>query len=178
MQIFLHVPEGWDKLFVSIISVETGKTIAKSNKASIHIGTCQWMETLSESLWNPQDDSSNDLEEILLKLGSASYITTQKCNYGTVLQVLKLVLNTVEAEDNSISNEIEDLKRKYLKDSCQLESDLELLECTGLERAKASPNLDGKANENQMSSLCANQSSQFKVLAILFSFCPLFIHSN
>lgn len=53
---------------MSIVSVETGKTIAKSNKAPVRHGTCQWMETLSESLWIPQDDSSNELEEILLKL--------------------------------------------------------------------------------------------------------------
>lgn len=53
---------------MSIVSVETGKTIAKSNKAPVRNGTCKWMETLSESLWIPQDDSSNELEEILLKL--------------------------------------------------------------------------------------------------------------
>ncbi|KAH7512053.1 hypothetical protein FEM48_Zijuj12G0049600 [Ziziphus jujuba var. spinosa] len=27
------MPKGWDKLFVSIVSVETGKAIAKSSKA-------------------------------------------------------------------------------------------------------------------------------------------------
>ncbi|KAK1403361.1 hypothetical protein POM88_002966 [Heracleum sosnowskyi] len=122
----LQVPEGWDKLFVSIISVETGKTIAKSNKASVRNGTCQWMEALSESLWIPQDDSSNELEEILLKLvismGSArsgilgesvvnmaSYkrsnasspvtLPLKKCNYGTVLQVQIQCLTSTEVRD-------------------------------------------------------------------------------
>ncbi|KAL8106157.1 uncharacterized protein LOC141680990 isoform X2 [Apium graveolens] len=82
------------------------------------------------------------------------------------LENLKGELSTVEAENSCISNEIEDLNRTLLKNSCQLESDLEVLEYTGLERAKASANLDGEVNENQMSSLFANESSQFKNLEL------------
>ncbi|XP_059646792.1 uncharacterized protein LOC132293361 [Cornus florida] len=108
------VPKGWDKLFVSIINVETGKTIAKSSKALVRNGICQWAETLSESIWISQDDSSKELEECLFKLvvtmGSArsgilgeaivnmaGYMSSRnsvpillplkKCNHGTVLQV-------------------------------------------------------------------------------------------
>lgn len=45
------------------------KKMIKSNKAPVSNATCsQWMETLSGFLWIPQDDSSNELEEILLKL--------------------------------------------------------------------------------------------------------------
>ncbi|KAK1365718.1 hypothetical protein POM88_041279 [Heracleum sosnowskyi] len=56
---------------------------------------------------------------------------SRTCNLRNLcLENLKGELSTVEAEDSSIYNEIEDLKRTYLKDSCQLESDLELLECT------------------------------------------------
>ncbi|CAK9157704.1 unnamed protein product [Ilex paraguariensis] len=110
----LQVPKGWDKLFVSIISVETGKTIAKSNKALVRNGNCQWTETLSESIWLSHDDSPKELEEYLFKLvitmGSArsgilgeatvnmaQYMNSKasapvslplkKCNYGTTLQV-------------------------------------------------------------------------------------------
>ncbi|KAI6697994.1 hypothetical protein NL676_018113 [Syzygium grande] len=110
----LQVPKGWDKLFVSIISVETGKTIAKSSKAVARNGSCQWTETLAESVLVSHDDSSKELEDCLLKLaismGSArsgilgeatinvtNYISSsasvpisvplKKCNYGTVLQV-------------------------------------------------------------------------------------------
>ncbi|KAF8042712.1 hypothetical protein BT93_A1137 [Corymbia citriodora subsp. variegata] len=110
----LQVPKGWDKLFVSIISVETGKTIAKSSKALVRNGTCQWTETLAESVSVSHDDSSKELEDCLFKLvismGSArsgilgeatvnmtNYISSsasvpisiplKKCNYGTVLQV-------------------------------------------------------------------------------------------
>ncbi|RVX11785.1 hypothetical protein CK203_009421 [Vitis vinifera] len=109
-----QVPKGWDKLFVSIVSVETGKSIAKSSKASARNGNCQWTETLSESIWISQEDNSKDLEEFLFKfvvaMGSArtgilgeatinmaSYMSSsasvsvslplKKCNHGTILQV-------------------------------------------------------------------------------------------
>ncbi|XP_023746022.1 uncharacterized protein LOC111894168 [Lactuca sativa] len=111
----LQVPKVWDKLLVSIISVETGKTVARSNKALVRNGNCQWTETLSESIWISHDDSSKELEEHLFKfvvsmgsarsgiLGEATvniarYYTSsrssaplslplKKCNHGTVLQV-------------------------------------------------------------------------------------------
>ena len=62
------MPKGWDKLFVSVVSVETGKAIAKSSKAVVRNGSCQWTETLSESIWVSQDDSSKDLEYCFFKL--------------------------------------------------------------------------------------------------------------
>ncbi|KAK1381180.1 centrosomal protein of 290 kDa-like [Heracleum sosnowskyi] len=110
------------------------------------------------------DELQGKLDEMMICCSDISALSVN--DLDLCLEHLKGELSTVEAENSSISNEIEDLKRTYLKDSCQLESDLELLECTGLERAKAGPNLDGKANENQMSSLCANQSSQFKILEL------------
>ncbi|GJT50980.1 probable LRR receptor-like serine/threonine-protein kinase [Tanacetum coccineum] len=104
----------WDKLLVSIISVETRKTIARSSKALVRNGTCQWTETLSESIWISHYDSSKELEEHLFKLvvsmgparsgilGEATVniaryysssrspapvsLPLKKCNYGTVLQ--------------------------------------------------------------------------------------------
>ncbi|XP_058003441.1 uncharacterized protein LOC110662676 isoform X1 [Hevea brasiliensis] len=111
----LQVPKGWDKLFVSIISVETGKTIAKSSKAAVRNGTCQWTETVSESIWVSQDGQpSNELEDcpykLVVAMGSArsgilgetvvnmaTYMSSsdsvqlsfplKKCNHGTVLQL-------------------------------------------------------------------------------------------
>lgn len=64
----LQVPKGWDKLFLSIISVETGRTITKSGKASVQNGICQWEEALSESIWISPDDASICIEECLVKL--------------------------------------------------------------------------------------------------------------
>ncbi|XP_050380355.1 uncharacterized protein LOC126797699 [Argentina anserina] len=110
----VQVPRGWDKLFVSIVSVETGKPIAKSSKALVRNGSCQWIEALTESIWISQDDNSKEMEDCFFKLvvamGSArsgilgeatvnmsDYIASsstapislplKKCNYGTVLQV-------------------------------------------------------------------------------------------
>lgn len=64
----LQVPKGWDKLVVSIISVETGKTIAKSGKATARNGNCRWIETFSETIWSQPDDASKDVEECVIKL--------------------------------------------------------------------------------------------------------------
>ena len=58
-----QVPKGWDRLFVSLVSVETGKTIAKSGKASVRNGTCRWTETFSESIFISQENvDSEELE--------------------------------------------------------------------------------------------------------------------
>ncbi|PIA54916.1 hypothetical protein AQUCO_00901075v1 [Aquilegia coerulea] len=109
----LQVPKGWDKLFVSIISVETGKTVGKSSKALVRNGKCLWPESLSESIWASPEDTSKGIEDFLFKLvismGSArsgilgeasvnltTYITSKspvpvslplkKNNQGTILQ--------------------------------------------------------------------------------------------
>ncbi|KAL8051638.1 hypothetical protein ABFX02_06G161200 [Erythranthe guttata] len=67
----LQVPKGWDKIFLSLVSYESGKTVRKSQKMPVKNGTCRWTETLSESIWisdhNNKIDSSKDVEEFLLK---------------------------------------------------------------------------------------------------------------
>ncbi|MED6156361.1 hypothetical protein PIB30_013635 [Stylosanthes scabra] len=110
----LQVPKGWDKLFVSVVSVESGKTIAKSSKVPVRNGSCQWSDSFSEFVLFPGDSSSKEIDECLLKLivamGSsrssilgeatvnlASYVSSNaesslplklsKCNHGTVLHV-------------------------------------------------------------------------------------------
>ncbi|GFY81773.1 hypothetical protein Acr_02g0000130 [Actinidia rufa] len=109
------VPKGWDKLYVSLLSSETGKkTISKSGKATVRNGTCKWTETLSETIWISKDEASKDLQQYFFKLvvvmGSArssilgeatinmaGYMSSRasapvslplkKCNDGTILQV-------------------------------------------------------------------------------------------
>ncbi|XP_057475215.1 uncharacterized protein LOC130763332 [Actinidia eriantha] len=110
----LQVPKGWDKLYVSLRSSETGKTISKSGKATVRNGTCKWTETLSETIWISKDEASKDLQQYFFKLvvvmGSArssilgeatinmaGYMSSRasapvslplkKCNHGTILQV-------------------------------------------------------------------------------------------
>ncbi|KAL4031805.1 hypothetical protein IC575_010096 [Cucumis melo] len=109
-----QVPKGWDKLFVSVISEQTGKTIIRSSKASVRNGSCQWTESLSDSIWVSQDEVSKEFEDCNFKLvvamGSArsnilgetmvnmtNYIDSKssstvslplkKCNHGTTLQM-------------------------------------------------------------------------------------------
>ncbi|MQL90728.1 hypothetical protein Taro_023329 [Colocasia esculenta] len=109
-----QVPKGWDRLFISIISVESGKTIAKSSKALVHNGSCLWAESLSECIFLSQDDATKELEECIYKfvvsmgsarssiLGEATLnladhaspkdavpvsLPLVKCNYGTILQL-------------------------------------------------------------------------------------------
>ncbi|KAI9122346.1 hypothetical protein K1719_007035 [Acacia pycnantha] len=110
----LEVPKGWDKLFVSIISRENGKALAKSSKAIVRNGSCQWTDIISHSILVSRDNSSKEIEDCLLKLlvatGSsrssilgeatvnmASYMSSteaiplsiplNKCNHGTFLHV-------------------------------------------------------------------------------------------
>ncbi|KAG8376629.1 hypothetical protein BUALT_Bualt09G0083300 [Buddleja alternifolia] len=116
----LQVPKGWDRLFVSLISVETGKIIAKLGKALVKNGGCQWTDTLSESIYVSRDDSSKGYEECFVKLlvssGStrssilgeatinvANYTSSRaaaavsqplkKCTYGTILQASYLIFS-------------------------------------------------------------------------------------
>uniref|UniRef100_A0A9I9E4Y8 C2 NT-type domain-containing protein n=1 Tax=Cucumis melo TaxID=3656 RepID=A0A9I9E4Y8_CUCME len=66
-----QVPKGWDKLFVYVISEQTGKTIVRSSKASVRNGSCQWTETLSDSIWVSQDEVSKEFEDCNFKLVAA-----------------------------------------------------------------------------------------------------------
>ncbi|CAJ1968825.1 unnamed protein product [Sphenostylis stenocarpa] len=111
----LQVPKGWDKLFVSVVSVENGRTIAKSSKVPVRSGGCQWSDAFSESIWVSRD-SSKEIDDCVLKLivamGSSrsgilgeatvsltSYMSSgaaiplsiplNKCVHGTILQAIK-----------------------------------------------------------------------------------------
>ncbi|XVF76335.1 hypothetical protein PTKIN_Ptkin13bG0258200 [Pterospermum kingtungense] len=110
----VQAPKGWDRLFMSIISMENGKTIAKTSKAVVRNGTCQWTETVSESIWVSGKKASKEMDDCLFKLvvamGSArssilgeatvnmtDYINStatvpvslplKKCSHGTILHV-------------------------------------------------------------------------------------------
>ncbi|XP_038889200.1 major antigen-like isoform X2 [Benincasa hispida] len=117
-----QVPKGWDKLFVSVISEQTGKTIVRSSKALVRNGSCQWTESLSESIWVSQDEVSKEFEDSNFKLvvamgsarsnilgeamvnmtnytdsksSSAVSLPLKKCNHGTILQVKIQCLNPI-----------------------------------------------------------------------------------
>ncbi|KAI3793493.1 hypothetical protein L1987_36112 [Smallanthus sonchifolius] len=110
----LQVPKGWDKLSLSLISVEAGKTIAKTGRSLVQNGNCQWIDNLSAYIWVPHDDASKGsgqcLHKLLISMGSgrsgilgevtvnlSSHLSTEtsisiaeplkNCSYGTILQV-------------------------------------------------------------------------------------------
>ncbi|XP_030542665.1 sporulation-specific protein 15-like isoform X3 [Rhodamnia argentea] len=131
----LQVPKGWDKLFLSIISLDTGKTIRRLEKAPVWNGNCQWSETISESIWISKYDGPKDVEGCLFKfvvtmgssrsgiLGEASvnlanYISSKasvpvslqlkKCNQGTILQMKIHCLTPKTRDDWKDSNSLLD----------------------------------------------------------------------
>ncbi|GMI80571.1 hypothetical protein HRI_001726400 [Hibiscus trionum] len=145
----LQVPKGWDKLLVSIVSVDTGKTVNKSGKASVRNGNCRWTESFSESIWIPQGDTSKVIDECLFKLvvamGSsrsgflgeatinlASYISSKssiplslplkKCNHGTVLQVK---IQCLTPREKRRDEQWKDTDLSYLEDASLEYDDLE-----------------------------------------------------
>ncbi|XP_022935574.1 spindle pole body component 110-like isoform X1 [Cucurbita moschata] len=110
----IQVPKGWDKLFVSVTSEQTGKTIVRTSKGSVRNGSCQWSESISESISVSQDEPSKEFEDFNYKLvvamgssrssilgeaminltdytdpktSSAVLLPLNKCNHGTILQV-------------------------------------------------------------------------------------------
>ncbi|XP_058770127.1 uncharacterized protein LOC131643819 [Vicia villosa] len=75
----LEIEKGWNQLFVSIISIETGETIAKSNKALVKNGECGWEETMLSSIWisdySLQDNNQSCILKLLVAMGSPRFGT-------------------------------------------------------------------------------------------------------
>eukprot|EP00252_Welwitschia_mirabilis_P010306 TRINITY_DN23501_c0_g2_i2.p1 TRINITY_DN23501_c0_g2~~TRINITY_DN23501_c0_g2_i2.p1 ORF type:complete len:1903 (-),score=570.81 TRINITY_DN23501_c0_g2_i2:455-6163(-) len=64
-----QVPQqGWDKLFVSFVPLETGKLIAKTQKAPVRNGICKWSDPIYETTRLLQDPKTKKFEEKLYKL--------------------------------------------------------------------------------------------------------------
>lgn len=110
-----QVPQpGWDKLFVSLIPVETGKATAKTTKVSVRNGSCKWSDPIYETTRLLQDAKTRKFDEKLFKLvvsmGSSRYgylgeasinladfaevvkpssvsLPLQSCSFGTTLHV-------------------------------------------------------------------------------------------
>nr|XP_034571252.1 myosin-3-like isoform X2 [Setaria viridis] len=125
----VQVPVVSDRLLISIISVDTGKTIARSSKAAARNGICQWPDSILESLWFSQDEASKEFEDcqcrIAVSMGStksgilgevslnltnylgsvdptAISLPLKKCNSGTVLQ-LKIQCLGMKSKSSMIS---------------------------------------------------------------------------
>ncbi|XP_022894505.1 putative leucine-rich repeat-containing protein DDB_G0290503 isoform X1 [Olea europaea var. sylvestris] len=116
------VPQsGWDKLFISLISADSGKATAKTTKTSVRSGTCKWADPIYETTNLLQNSKSKQYDEKLCKLvvamGSsrasilgeaiinlADYadalkpcaiaLPLQGCNFGTILHVTVQLLTS------------------------------------------------------------------------------------
>ncbi|XP_057426416.1 uncharacterized protein LOC130719828 [Lotus japonicus] len=134
----LEIEKGWNMLFVSIISIETGETIAKSGKASVQNGQCHWEDSMLTTIW-VSDDSLQDKETCLLKLvvamGSpkfgtlgeatinlASYIRPetstaslplQHCSHGAILQVKIQCLTSRRKHRKDSNSYVEEMSVGY-----------------------------------------------------------------
>ncbi|KAL3844755.1 hypothetical protein ACJIZ3_002158 [Penstemon smallii] len=117
-----HIPQsGWDKLFISFISADSGKTTAKTTKANVRNGTCKWADPIYETTRLLQDSKSKQYEEklykIVVSMGSsrasilgeaimnlADYVDAVKpssvalplhgCNFGTILHITVQLLTS------------------------------------------------------------------------------------
>ncbi|KAK7268485.1 hypothetical protein RIF29_21184 [Crotalaria pallida] len=70
----LQVDKGWNKLYVSVISIQTGKTIAKSGKALVQNGQCHWEDSMFRTIWisdNSPEDNEGCLLKFVVTMGSA-----------------------------------------------------------------------------------------------------------
>lgn len=64
-----HIPQaGWDKLFVSFIPSDSGKTTAKTTKANVRNGTCKWADPIYETTRLLHDRKTKRYDEKLYKL--------------------------------------------------------------------------------------------------------------
>lgn len=64
-----QIPQtGWDKLLVSFIPHETGKPIAKTNKANVRNGSCKWSDPIYETTRLLLDTRTKQYDEKLYKL--------------------------------------------------------------------------------------------------------------
>lgn len=64
-----QIPQtGWDKLFISFIPADTGKTTAKTTKASVRNGSCKWADPIYETTRLLQDVKNKEYDEKLYKL--------------------------------------------------------------------------------------------------------------
>ncbi|KAI5017873.1 hypothetical protein ZWY2020_042761 [Hordeum vulgare] len=110
----VQVPVVSDRLLITITSVDSGKTIAKSSKAAALNGTCQWHDSILQPIRFPKDEVSQEFQEcqckIVVSMGSTrtailgeaylnltNYLSSsdftdislplKRCNSGTVLQL-------------------------------------------------------------------------------------------
>ncbi|KAE8658979.1 polygalacturonase-like [Hibiscus syriacus] len=65
----IQIPQsGWDKLYISFVPADSGKTTAKTTKANVRNGTCKWADPIYETTRLLQDIKTKQFDEKLYKL--------------------------------------------------------------------------------------------------------------
>ncbi|KAI5017877.1 hypothetical protein ZWY2020_042765 [Hordeum vulgare] len=132
----VQVPVVSDRLLITITSVDSGKTIAKSSKAAALNGTCQWHDSILQPIRFPKDEVSQEFQEcqckIVVSMGSTrtailgeaylnltNYLSSsdftdislplKRCNSGTVLQpnVFDIMLKLNKGAQSLSENHLE-----------------------------------------------------------------------
>ncbi|KGN59033.1 sporulation-specific protein 15 isoform X2 [Cucumis sativus] len=175
-----QVPKGWDKLFVSVISEQTGKAIVRSSKAPVRNGSCQWTESLSDSIWVSQDEVSKEFEDCNFKLvvamGSArsnilgetmvnmtNYIDSKsssavslplkKCNHGTILQVKIQCLAPISKVRSGEFKHTDSPKQDFKKEGHDSDS------CSDITDSQLSRSIGSSSGADLYSSLHSGEAS-------------------
>ncbi|TYI39367.1 hypothetical protein ES332_A02G093000v1 [Gossypium tomentosum] len=69
-----HIPQsGWDKLYISFVPADSGKTTVKTTKANVRNGTCKWADPVYETTRLLQDIKTKQFDGKLYKLVAAMY---------------------------------------------------------------------------------------------------------
>ncbi|XP_039071458.1 restin homolog isoform X2 [Hibiscus syriacus] len=64
-----HIPQnGWDKLYISFVPADSGKTTTKTTKANVRNGTCKWADPIYETTRLLQDIKTKQFDEKIYKL--------------------------------------------------------------------------------------------------------------
>lgn len=64
-----QIPQsGWDKLFICLIPIESGKIIAKTSKANVRNGACKWADPIYETTRLLQDARNKRYDDKLYNL--------------------------------------------------------------------------------------------------------------
>ncbi|AQL05751.1 paramyosin isoform X1 [Zea mays] len=145
----VQVPVVSDRLLLSIISVDTGKTIARSSKAAARNGICQWPDSILESIWFSRDEVSKEYEDCRCRI-----VVSMGSTRGAILGEVFLNLNNYLSSDGSTAISLP-LKK------CNSGTILQLkIQCLGT-KSKSSPRNDDMDNKSDGSNSLITRNAHF-----------------
>nr|XP_051195092.1 uncharacterized protein LOC127308303 isoform X5 [Lolium perenne] len=97
----VQVPVVSDRLLITIISVGSGKTIAKSSKAAALNGICEWPDSILQSIRFSRDEVSQEYQEYQCKI-VVSMGSTKTAILGEAFLNLTTYLSSSDSTDISL----------------------------------------------------------------------------